>query len=678
MLALGGAAIGSALTYYALNTSKDEGDETTEDVFKKKQQPSVVTRGAFTASAVESEGLLTGILTQMWDNINVAGCQAVRDAVEPALKESLPAPLNTLHFTKLDLGKNPLRLENILVHEKKGDTLQFDMDIVWDGQCEIELKADYVGRVGVRTIKFRGRMGVVLKPLTSVLPIAGAAQYFFIDPPLLDLDFTGLAQIADTAVVNKTIRKVIDDTLASMLVLPNRMMAKVDPAQTILSIHKPPLGVARVSVLKGTGFKTEKRALRSDDVPDVFVDVCLGTAAPYKTKTMKNSNFPVWEDETADFLLFDYGQTLQFHVWDEDTGAIDSNDEIGKASVSVQELLLSPGGTMSLPIQGKSGKGAFLLVRCDLFPLTSTTLSSLTSQTAKPKDIGGLLTVLVSQAFDVPADTSTFVRVTYGEQTFNTATVTHGVEGIDATNPAFDGAYTVPLIASEFLKERHDVVIELMNPGKEAKVLGTTFVTHSELSRAENSIVSGKRLLENSPSVSLECMVSYQGIDFDAKMLSSGDVRNVTSEADSPQQSDDVPDAKVEPPATTETIKVTVLQGEGFKVEKRRLKKSDVPDIYLVVQVGSKNKPWKTQTIDNSTAPVWNETAAFLLDHHHDTIHIEAFDYDKGKLDKDDKLGFADISVGQVLLAGGMMKLDLKDDNRNANGASVSLRCERS
>ena len=112
---LGGILVGSIGTYFLLKKT----DAAPVESFQKKQKQrqeeeaaSSVDRSVLTVSASGREGLLTGILAQLWPNINVAACQIIRESVEPSLAESLPKPFSTFKFTKLDLGKTPIRFAN--------------------------------------------------------------------------------------------------------------------------------------------------------------------------------------------------------------------------------------------------------------------------------------------------------------------------------------------------------------------------------------------------------------------------------------------------------------------------------------------------------------------------------------------------------------------------------------
>jgi len=70
-----------------------------------------------------------------------------KDIVEPMLAAMLPGPLASLRFTKLNLGPVPLRVSNVDVHRIDDTGIKLDMDVDWDGQCDIDLAADIIPKV---------------------------------------------------------------------------------------------------------------------------------------------------------------------------------------------------------------------------------------------------------------------------------------------------------------------------------------------------------------------------------------------------------------------------------------------------------------------------------------------------------------------------------------------------
>jgi Ca2+-dependent lipid-binding protein len=95
----------------------------------------------------EPAGFLNDIVEQLWPNICVAGAQMTKDIVEPILKSTLPGPLANLRFVKLDLGNVPIRFSNVDVHKTTSQGIKLDMDMNWEGVCDIELDGNMVPKV---------------------------------------------------------------------------------------------------------------------------------------------------------------------------------------------------------------------------------------------------------------------------------------------------------------------------------------------------------------------------------------------------------------------------------------------------------------------------------------------------------------------------------------------------
>ena len=312
---LPGFILGSISTVavgYHLLKEKSEDEEREEQerfeslVLRKSTRSS---QSAALMNGSEHVNLLTDIVSRLWENINPAGGKTIVDCVEPMFKDMLPGPLKTLHFTKCDLGHIPFRFDNIVVHPRKGDNVQFDIDIIWDGKCDIKLKAGAGIALGVKNIKLIGRMQFIMKPLMDVLPCLGAIQYAFVNEPTLELDFTGLANVADFGGIDKIIRSLLKDVISGLLVLPNRMTFKMDPGCDYRDAFVPPIGVARITAKSGRGFVIEKRIGFKDDIPDVYLKVKLGNKL-WKTSVQKDNLSPIW-NESADFLLSDLDQIVK-------------------------------------------------------------------------------------------------------------------------------------------------------------------------------------------------------------------------------------------------------------------------------------------------------------------------------------------------------------------------------
>ena len=76
--------------------------------------------------------------------MNIAVSNTIKDTLEPTLKEMKPVPL---HFVRLDLGDVPIKMQNMFIHRvdgvgaEKRTGVQIDVDVLWDGNCDIMLQA---------------------------------------------------------------------------------------------------------------------------------------------------------------------------------------------------------------------------------------------------------------------------------------------------------------------------------------------------------------------------------------------------------------------------------------------------------------------------------------------------------------------------------------------------------
>ena len=68
----------------------------------------------------------------------------VKDIADPMFKEMLPGPLATLHFTKVDLGDVPIVLSNVKVTKTATDGIKLDLNVDWDGKCDIQLDGSMI------------------------------------------------------------------------------------------------------------------------------------------------------------------------------------------------------------------------------------------------------------------------------------------------------------------------------------------------------------------------------------------------------------------------------------------------------------------------------------------------------------------------------------------------------
>ncbi|KAI8931385.1 hypothetical protein NX059_011718 [Plenodomus lindquistii] len=442
------------------------------------------------SGGAESAGFLNDIVKNLWPNICVAGAQIAKDSVEPILASTLPGPLANLKFVKLDLGNVPFHFSNVDTHKTTTNGIKLDMDVTWESICDIELDGAHVPKIGIEKAHLKGRLSILLCPLTTVIPLIGALQISFINTPALKLDFTDAANVADCFLIEKTVRNVIIGIIEGMAVLPNRFLVKLDNNNDYFKTYQPHHGIVRLTVGKATGITAPKKksgvsrllAKVVKDVPDCYVKVRVGAEAEWRTSVQKNDHDPEW-NETHDFLVADYEQGISIDIQDDDLAG---DDDIGVGHTTVKEVLLN-GGTheLSLSHNGEA-TDARLTVHAQFYNFVPEA-SLLSAQNSTGDDtICGLATVLIASVMDLQGDRNELnpsVQVTWGDKKFVTAAKTY-TPGTDIFNPSFDQAFTIPL-TSAMLANAGNFKISLLNKGAES---GSAEVAFQDVAGAEGLV----------------------------------------------------------------------------------------------------------------------------------------------------------------------------------------------
>lgn len=488
-----------------INTSETPKDRDTSAVPPKYTQKmaegvSAAIAASLASGGVESVGFLNDLVRQLWDYINIAGGKLTKEIVEPIFKEVLPGPLKSLHFEKIDLGKKPLTFDNVDVHTREKGMVKLDIDVSWDGNCDIELAANMLGKFGVESVKIKGRLSVLLCPLINRMPIVSAMQIGFINPPDIELDFTGLAQVADLCIIDDTIRSVIQNVLAGILVLPNRLLIKLDPTNNFFDTYKHPLGLIRLTVVKGQGFKVPKQFIK--DIPDVYCKIKLGAEEKWKTSTINNDTTPEW-NEKKDFILSDHDQIIEIEALDDDLAG---DDNLGSGKITVGKLLLA-GGTADVPLIHKGeDTGASITISSSIYQFTSETISCESPDHSGKELLCGLVTVLIAGASNIPGkreEAASKVKLTYHGKDYLTPTIFHN-PGIDAINPSYDWSLRVPL-TPDMISSSPDFTLTLMN-GKET--IGTTSVAFEDVWQSAEKTLTTKRDMGDSSSIDFHIRIA--------------------------------------------------------------------------------------------------------------------------------------------------------------------------
>jgi Synaptotagmin-like mitochondrial-lipid-binding domain/C2 domain len=724
---ISGFVFGSLVILMTTSQATKRGGGSQEETSPLISRRDVASLSLYDSIKNDNSFFVSDLIQQLWPYIDSTVSRMIQEKINDVLKDSLKKAgslvstvLGEVRAVMVELGSQPILIQNLTVHpleklENGIAAIKVDFDICWDGQCHIVLQAENVGKFGIEGIHIHNaRLSVILQPLSdqgnNPAGIVRAVSLAFINTPVVEIDFVGLANIADTLkILSQTIRSTIQQQLVAMVVLPIRIGIALDPTTSFFDMYHPPIGILQASIVSGRRFKKSERnfaSLGTSDVADIYCTMSVGSGASnltslptpldtaYRTPTIQNNLNPTWASATSDFLLYDENQAVIVHAWDEDP--VGSDDLVGTTDerTTVQSILshapkkASLPSEVELPLYG-SGKesikptGAFIFLQCKLrrwsSQLDSLTAGPPTGTTA----IGGVLTVLISGAKSVGSKSiSTFVTV---QVSFSSQSLTFSTKVIQGENPAYQTTLDIPLpmgalratasaAADDFL------LLSLMKGtalGDEDTVcLGKTVVSSQTLLESPTRTITESRALINEKKKTglLEFRVILRGIEsFDAR---TSDVK-LTSQ----------------PTATPKAlVRVTVLSASDLRVEKhkfrlRKSQRSDTPDSYVRVEIVDRNnrkitQPWQTSTITDSLEPIWNESKDFHIDEHlSHSIRMEIYDVDDAPLDrKDDHLGSVHVSIQTVLLSSndGIMIIPIEPKSATASEAAptITIRCE--
>lgn len=182
-------------------------------------------------SSFESLDWLNQITRVCWPYIGKIVEKELGPTAEPMINMALPTPFKNFRFLHAKLGKDYLVVDRVTVHKRNKTSVTLDLDVSFKGKPDITMSVSPVPTpFGIEELRWHGRLSVLLKPLVPVLPCVGAVQAAFITHPDLEIEFSGVAAIADFGPIEKIVNNVLHDVIAGMFVLPNRFLMKLNDA----------------------------------------------------------------------------------------------------------------------------------------------------------------------------------------------------------------------------------------------------------------------------------------------------------------------------------------------------------------------------------------------------------------------------------------------------------------
>lgn len=343
---------------------------------------------------VEELEWIKPLLDKLWPKIDSALHKIMKETVEPKIQDKLPFALKGLTFKKFTLGKTTPCVGPITIwdapclkedQEHRGLELHIQVELK-SKNLDVELAIGAL-TAGVKECTIKGTLVVRLDPLLDHSPILGGLVIYFLDPPLLDMDFTQLASMAELELSERGLTRIFEKLIANRLVLPNvwfrPFLQNEDIVDTATLRDPKPVGVLRVTVIEGSRLYGNDFHLFSKATSDPYVRVRLADDEWQSCKREETCN-PKWltDPETIgceqispdeiqhDFLVYDVGQTIRIEVFD--WNQIVEHVLIGRtAAITVQDALSRSRKPMQLFDCKEKEERGHLVVQFDWLKVTA-------------------------------------------------------------------------------------------------------------------------------------------------------------------------------------------------------------------------------------------------------------------------------------------------------------------
>ncbi|XP_054473264.1 extended synaptotagmin-1 [Anoplopoma fimbria] len=595
---------------------------------------------------VEKVEWLNKVLQQVWPFVGQYLEKLLVETIAPSIRSS-SAHLQTLSFTKVDMGDKAMKVVGIKAHTEndKGQVL-LDLYISYVGNVEINVEVKrYFCKAGVKGIQLHGMMRVILEPLIGDVPIVGAVTMFFIQRPKLDINWTGMTNLLDVPGLNVMSDSMIMDAIASFLVLPNRLVVPLVPGLHVAQLRSPlPRGVVRIHLLEAQNLVAKDNYVKGmmAGLSDPYAILRVGPQT-FTSKHVDNTDCPKWE-EIYEVIVHEVpGQELEVEVYDKDT---DQDDFLGRTKLDLGIVKKSIVVNDWFPLkETPSGRVHFRLEWLTLLPGTDRLEQvlkrneSVTSKTADPPS-SAILVVYLDKAEALPMkkgnkEPNPMVQLSVQDITRESKTC------YTTINPEWEEAFTF------FIQDprKQDIDIQVKDADR-VQTLGSLTIPLSRLLSSSHLSLDQWFQLDNSGTASrIYINTVLRVLWLDEERIPSDVSSNLESgmSRQLPQQTSPHPSF-----ATEGLLRIHLLAGQNL-IPKDNLMGGMVKgksDPYVKINIGGET--FTSQVIKSNLNPTWNEMYEVILTQlPGQDLHMEVFDKDMDM--KDDFMGRLKISLKDII-----------------------------
>ncbi|XP_072775839.1 extended synaptotagmin-1 [Taeniopygia guttata] len=599
---------------------------------------------------VERAEWLNKALAQAWPFVGQFVGKVLQDRVAPAVRGS-SAHLQSFAFTRVDLGQKPLRILGVRAHpgtHNKQILLDLNISYVGDVQIDVEVKKFFC-KAGVKGVQLHGVLRIILEPLLGEAPIVGALSIFFIRRPTLDINWTGLTNLLDIPGLSSLSDSLIMESIASCLVLPNRLLLPLLPDLPGAAQLRWPLprGVVRVALVAARALPSKDRFLGGlvAGHSDPYGVLRVGTQTA-TSRVIGDCSDPRW-DEVYEFMVHEVpGQELEVELFDKDP---DKDDLLGRMKLDLGEVLKARVMDEWFPLQeGGQGRLHLRLEWLSLLPDASKldqVLEMNRKIAANPDPpSSAILVVYLDRAEGLPVrktgkEPNPVVQVSVQDVTRESKVV------CNTSAPVWEDAFRF------FLHDPRNQEVDFqVKDDPRQTPLGSLSLPLSRLLSAPGMALDGPFPLRGAgPGARLHLQLELRVLFPEPPEVPPGQAEPPKSDPEGPPPTPRRPSRAGPDPrmGTERVLRVRLLAAEALAAKDRRLAGlvRGRSDPYAAVRAGGRR--FRSRTRYRELNPRWDECYEVIVDDvPGQDVEFEIFDED---IDKDDFLGRCKVPLSRVL-----------------------------
>ncbi|GMH38160.1 hypothetical protein BSKO_06044 [Bryopsis sp. KO-2023] len=247
----------------------------------------------------EKAECMNTMIKQMWPFYERAICKQVVATVEPLLQRFKPPFVSSIKFRKLTFGDMPFKFTHMKVIREAEDEIVLEAGVRWGGEAHVAIGVDLIGGAfispSVRRLNFFAMTRITLTRFVPTIPCFGAVLVSLQRAPMVTFDINCGPGVGNA--IEAWLKPFLtNNILGNLLVWPNRIVVPLLPEEVIGpydTLNLTTKGILRVRVISASNL------MKADVIGkgDPFAVLETVPLQPAKTKVIKNTDSPFWDEE---------------------------------------------------------------------------------------------------------------------------------------------------------------------------------------------------------------------------------------------------------------------------------------------------------------------------------------------------------------------------------------------